>query len=323
MRKLVIDNYTFDAPIIDILNRLRLTLTNGKLGDIKVNKDDILVTCPHHSNGQEAKPACNIYTGEDNRIPYGYFRCFVCNEKGDFLHFAAECLNSSEDFALNWLLTNFEHTEERHIQLDDDVCLNKPKRRYLDKNILNSPNFQSYCPYLAERGVSREVAELFQVKYDSQYKQIVFPCFDTKNNLIMMPTRSINRKIFYIDRNKQKPVYGLNIIKERGIRRFLIVEGPFDMLVCWSHNVPAVALFGQPAWNQIKDISTASPIEVLIATDNDFAGQEIANTVIGKLAKNILSERINPAANRKDVAEMNEEEWQEFIKKYNLPKVKI
>ena len=95
------------------------------------------------------------------------------------------------------------------------------------------------------------------------------------------------------------------------------------MLVCWSHNVPAVALLGQPAWNQIKDISTASPIEVLIATDNDFAGQEIADTVIGKLAKNILSERINPAANRKDVAEMNEEEWQEFIKKYNLPKVKI
>jgi hypothetical protein len=104
MPHLRIDNYVINKPIIDILYRLQLTLTNGKLRDIKKpsgGADNIVVTCPHHSNGLEKTPACNIYIGEDGKLPYGFFNCLVCGERGSFVKFVAECFDSSEAYAKN------------------------------------------------------------------------------------------------------------------------------------------------------------------------------------------------------------------------------
>ena len=70
MAYLKVDNYIINKPIIDILYRLQLTLTNGKLKDIKKpsgGADNIVVTCPHHGDGRESTPACNIYIGEDGK----------------------------------------------------------------------------------------------------------------------------------------------------------------------------------------------------------------------------------------------------------------
>lgn len=323
MRYLTFDRYTVKTPITQILDRLRLSLANGKLKDIIKKQDDLVVTCPHHDGGHESKPACNIYIGDDPKLPYGYFRCFVCNEKGDFIKFVAECFDSSLDYAKQWLLNNFEYTETPvALDLGADICLKKQRKpKYLDDSILRRSELQSYCPYLAERGVSREVCTLFNVKYDSKYRQIVFPCYDANGNLLGLPTRAINRKIFYIDKNRQKPVYGLDKIVSLGLRRFLIVEGFFDCLVCWTHKVPAVALLGTPAREQLQEIQKLSPQFIYIATDNDAAGDEIASTVGTALDRRIFTERIRAAAGRKDVAEMTSVEWQNFIKKYNLPQL--
>ena len=107
MRQLIIDNYVINKPIEEILNLLRITLTNGKLKDIEPKTDNILVTCPHHDGGHENTPACNIYIGNDTKLPYGYFNCFVCGEKGSFLKFVAECFDAPESYAKAWLLKNF------------------------------------------------------------------------------------------------------------------------------------------------------------------------------------------------------------------------
>ena len=67
MGKLVIDNeFILNTPIYDILQKLQITLTNGKLKDIKNGTVNIVVTCPDHAGGQESKPACNIYVGPEN-----------------------------------------------------------------------------------------------------------------------------------------------------------------------------------------------------------------------------------------------------------------
>ena len=104
MRQLIIDNYVINKPIEEILTLLKLSLTNGKLKDIENKGDDILVTCPHHGGGHEKTAACNIYIGNDTKLPYGYFNCFVCGEKGSFLKFVAECFDAPESYAKAWLL---------------------------------------------------------------------------------------------------------------------------------------------------------------------------------------------------------------------------
>ena len=98
MRQLIIDNYVINKPIEEILNLLRITLTNGKLKDIEPKTDNILVTCPIHDGGHENTPACNIYIGDNPKLPYGYFNCFVCGEKGSFLTFVAECFDADDEW---------------------------------------------------------------------------------------------------------------------------------------------------------------------------------------------------------------------------------
>ena len=107
MRKLKIDNYILEASVIDVLRRLQLALTNGKLREVKDGTENIVVTCPDHGGGREAHPACNIYVGEDTKIEYGYFNCFECNSRGSFLTFVAHCFDTSEAYAKSWLFKNF------------------------------------------------------------------------------------------------------------------------------------------------------------------------------------------------------------------------
>lgn len=131
MAHLRVDNYVINKPILDILFRLRLVLTNGKLKDIKTpsgGADNIVVTCPHHDEGRESTPACNIYIGEDGKLPYGFFNCFVCGERGSFVKFVAECFDSSEAYAKNWLIKTFEaELVEQSVFCDEPIQVNKPK----------------------------------------------------------------------------------------------------------------------------------------------------------------------------------------------------
>ena len=125
-RFLKVDNYIIKTPIIDILNKLRLDLTNGKLRDINESGDNIVVTCPVHAGSKKKKGACNIYIGNDPKIGYGFFRCFVCGSKGSFINFVKECFECSEETAKKWLITNFGKKITSVFSIEDDIIL-KPK----------------------------------------------------------------------------------------------------------------------------------------------------------------------------------------------------
>ncbi len=157
MRSLYVDNYRIDTPLLDIIYQIQAIITNGKLRDIKPGLDNIVVTCPNneHSGGTENTPACNVYIGDDEKIPYGMCRCFVCGYTNDFVDFVSKCFNSTRDFAKNWLIQNYGIYDHIKINLGEDLQL-KPKtqkRRSLDESVLN--NFQSWTPYLQQRCITR------------------------------------------------------------------------------------------------------------------------------------------------------------------------
>ena len=234
MPQLRVDNYIINKSILDILFRLQLVLTNGKLRDIKKpsgGADNIVVTCPHHNNGLEKTPACNIYIGEDGKLPYGFFNCLVCGERGSFVKFVAECFDSSEEYAKNWLIKTFEgELVDQFVFCEEPIQLNKPKvkSKFLNEAVLNE--YQKWTPYLAQRKLSRDICELFKVRYDPKYRQVIFPTYDLKGNLVMMPKRSIDTKTFYLDKDIEKPVYCLDYIMKNQYKTAIITEGPFDCL---------------------------------------------------------------------------------------------
>lgn len=315
MRQLIIDNYVINKPIEEILTLLKLSLTNGKLKDIENKGDDILVTCPHHDGGHEKTPACNIYIGNDTKLPYGYFNCFVCGEKGSFLKFVAECFDAPESYAKAWLLKNFGgELIAKNLFMDEPIVLNRNKgiKKHLDESILDQ--YQTWNPYLAKRKLSREICELFKVRYDPKYRQVIFPAYDMNGNLVMLAKRSIDVKSFYLDKDVEKPVYCLDYVMKNNIKTVLITEGPFDCLTGWEYGFPTIATFGKISDYQIEQINKSCINIIYAAFDNDAAGRSFLETLKRKLTKRIIIIETKFPAWRKDLNDLTKEELQGIIK---------
>ena len=315
MRELVVDNYVINEPILNILYRLQATLTNGKLKDILPKSDNILVTCPSHDGGKENKPACNIYVGNNEEVPYGYFRCFVCEEQGSFLKFVAKCFDSSLDYAKNWLINTFSNQlVEKQVFLGDDIKLTrKVKTRGLDKSILEG--YINNYTYLQKRGISKAVCEKFNIKYDPKYKQVIFPCYDTAGNLIMMPKRSTIDKMFYLDKDIEKPVYCLDYIIKNNIKTVMITEGPIDCLSGWTFGIPTIATLGQPSDEQIDKINKSCITTLYLCMDNDKAGRGFTRILKWKLNKRIILKEVQLPNSKKDINDCTKEEFDIALQK--------
>lgn len=317
MRILRVDNYIITTSLYEIVLQLRMALTNGKLREIKSwheGDDNIVVTCPnrHHKGGREHSAAMNIYVGEDSKIPYGFCKCWACDFQCNFVRFVAECFECSEDFAKKWLIDKFGVFSEAKTITDDDIVIKKKKTpTRLPGNYLDT--LQNWHPYLAERKLSRDICELFKVKYDPVTSQIVFPCFDVNGNIIMTPRRSIVYKNFYLDSDQEKPVYCLDYIIKNNITTAMICEGPFDVLTCYTYGYPAIGTFGNPSPEQIAAINK-SPIRVLyIAMDNDAAGRRMANIIKAGLDPRIIVKEVNWLPHKKDPNEHTFEEFNQVM----------
>ena len=315
MRVLRVDNYIIDTPLYDIVNRLRMTLTNGKLKEIKSwteGDSNIVVTCPsrHHKGGRESTASLNIYVGDNPKIAYGYCRCWSCEFQCQFTYFVAECFECSEDFAKNWLITNFGKLSSVAINLGEDILI-KQKRTItgLPKNFLDT--LQDWHPYLGQRKISREVCELFKVKYDPNTSQIVFPCFDVAGNLLMAPRRSVLYKNFYLDSNQEKPVYCLDYIIKNNIKKALLCEGPFDTLTGYTYGCPTIGTFGNPSPSQIAAINKSTIDILYLGMDNDPAGRRMANIIKAGLSPRIITKDVKWPNGKKDPNELSYDEfWQ-------------
>lgn len=317
MRTLRIDNYIIEVPLYEVVCQLRMSLTNGKLREVKAwheGEDNIVVTCPnrHHKGGREHSAAMNIYVGDSDKIPYGFCKCWACDFQCDFTYFVAECFECSEDFAKQWLIDRFGIFSEAKIVVAEDIVIKqKTASAKLPGNFLD--HLQPWHPYLAERKISRDVCELFKVKYDPVMSQIVFPCFDTSGNIIMAPRRSIAYKNFYLDKDQDKPVYCLDFIIKNNISTAMICEGPFDVLTCYTYGYPAIGTFGNPSPEQIKAINR-SPIKVLyLAMDNDSAGRRMANVIKAGIDPRIILKNVTWPPGKKDANELTYEEFQQVM----------
>jgi len=308
MRYLVINNKTISKPIVDILKIIRQKITSGKLKNIRVRSDNIRVTCPFHKDGLENKPSCDIYIGESAEVEFGWFKCFTCNEQGPFYKFVAECFEKSEEWAINWLIENFsDGLVETELELEPIILSSDKNNKYLDEKILD--DFKDYHPYMVKRKLSKKVCELFKVKYDDNSQSLVFPVWDERNNLVMLTRRSVIDKTFIIDKDKEKPVYLLNYIKNNNIKEATVVESQINCLTLWGWGIPSIATFGcNVTQKQVDSINKSGIKHLYICFDGDDAGIHGTKNLIDKLDSSIIIDVIK-MDNGKDVNDITEERF--------------
>lgn len=309
MSDLIIGHYIIDSPIVDILYQIKRELKNGKLRDIieKSGDDDVVVTCPSHSDGHENNPSCGVYKGHDENIQYGSYNCFACGSRGPLWHFVAECFDEDDNFGKEWLVERFgKYCEDKSIQLEE-INLNEEKKKVLDENKLNE--FSSYHPYMTKRKLTQEICEMFKVKYDSKSESLVFPVWDSRGVLVMFTRRSVNNKTFIIDKDIKKPLYLLNKVRELKKKSCIITEGQIDALTCWVYGFPAVATMGSISDYQIDELNNSGVRCVVAMFDNDDSGKKFEETLKKKLRKDIMLINAKIPENKKDVNDMTKEEF--------------
>lgn len=309
---LIIRNKIIDSPINVILNQLKSELHNGKLKDITEEiRDNISVTCPIHKDGREANPSCSVYCSSENKdVEYGKVHCFTCGYTASLPQFISDCFDEDNiEFGEDWLLERFGTSFSQNVRFLPEINISKSKKQkeFLDESILN--NYAYYHPYMWKRKLSKEIVDKFKIGYDPKTQSIVFPVWDEKNNLVLLTSRSVNSKAFYIEADKDKPVYLLNHILNENIKTVYVCESQINALTLWSWGYPAIALFGTGSRYQY-DILNRSPLRnYILCFDGDEAGDKGIKRFKSNIRKDVLVS-IKKIPHTKDVNDLDKEEFE-------------
>lgn len=308
---LVINNKCIDAPIDVILRTLKSEIHNYKLRDINEEyKDNIAITCPVHKDGMERNPSCQVYTRRDNeKVEYGQCHCFTCGWTASLPELVRLCFDETDDnFGNEWLVERFGVAYSDNIRYLPEIKLDNKKKtvQVIDESILQNYNY--YHPYMWERKLSKEVVDTFRVGYDPKTQMISFPVWDDQNRLVLITFRSVNDKRFYIEEDKDKPIYLYNFVKHWGMKTVYVVESQINALTLWSWGYPAIALIGTGSKEQMQILNKSSIRNYILCFDGDEAGDKGIKRFCKNIRKDVMiSQKIIPRG--KDVNDLTKEEF--------------
>ena len=311
-----VDNRVINEEISNIVNRIKLELNNGKLATVRVDGDDLVVSCPFHKNGKEKIPDCHIYIGEDTKeLKQGTFHCFACQEKGSFAKFVGGCFDEDESFGKKWLLDKYSSLLTNYELKLDYINIEKQNKTFLDEKMLDK--FEEWHPYLSKRKLSSNVCKLFKVRYDKDSRCIIFPVWDENNNLVMLTKRSIDTKFFSIPSNVNKPVYLLNSIIKNKIDTVIVVESQINALTCFSYGIPSIALFGTGSEYQYNILNKSGIRHYILMFDGDDAGDKAISRFKKSINKDVIIDVVK-LPRGKDVNDLSIDEFFYLLRINNI-----
>lgn len=125
----------------------------------------------------------------------------------------------------------------------------------------------------------------------------------------MLHKRSIDTKMFYLDKDVEKPIFGLDKLVNANVRKILITEGPFDALKANQFGFPACATLGMLTESQIEQINATNLKSIYIMFDNDDAGESFKRKLKSKLKKTVLVFEPKIPNGKKDIGDLNYDEF--------------
>lgn len=313
---MIINNVQFSSSLEEIMDEVIAQSTlNGFTffqKGYKESGNDLMVQCPYHGDGQERKPSAGIRKSD------GQLHCFACGEVHSLQEVISHCFGHDDimgKWGWKWLIRNFTM-----VQYEDrkDVALDF----YRDNKHNNNDNSVSYVTeqeldryrwthsYWKKRGiVDADIIELFDLGYDNEQRAITFPVRDIKGNCLFIARRSVVSKFFNYPKGVEKPLYGLYEWKQSNIKsdEAIITESMLDALSFWQVGKLAFALNGTGSQLQFKQLRELPCRKLILATDNDKAGQKARNNIRENVKNKIITEYIFPQG-RKDANECTQDE---------------
>ena len=254
------------------------------LARLKHTPNNLMITCPYHKNGQESTPSCGVlYKDKMYREKVhkaGTVHCFTCGATHTLEEMISHVYGKNDRgaYGKEWLLEKFNILSTSEIEFNYDFTIQPIKQE------VEYTQFKSYHPYFANRGVSEKVAEAFDLGYDEYTDSVVLPLFDKSGKCIMLIKRAVSEHAYMntSGASKTDSVFGIQMIYKKlsqlsNSPYVFVAEGAFDVIKLWQAGYPAVGILqASISQNQVDLIKKLPFQKVVIATDNDKAGRDIA-----------------------------------------------
>lgn len=280
--------------------------------DIRKTPDNLIVTCPYHKNGQERKPSATIRITPSDRTTIGMFHCFTCGESKPLNYVIKDLLGPiyHEDeveakFHLNTLIiqSHFEYTK------------NEPLFQLPNTNIISEKtlrNYRYYHPYLANRNISEDTANFYDIGFDQYNNQITFPIRNIYRECLAIGRRNIDKKFYTYPSGFVKPLYGIYELNDF-LNYVYIVEGPFNLWSLHEYKKEGIALLGTGTEFQYKELLKIKCKGFVLALDPDDAGRH-GTLKLGNFLKNKnIKSYVTLLPDGKDINDLTYEEFQSLI----------
>jgi len=145
-------------------------------------------------------------------------------------------------------------------------------------------------PYLAERGISKETAELFGVGFysgkGSMNGRVVIPIHNERGELVAYAGRAIDgsepRYKLPAGFHKSLELFNLHRVTEPDV---ILLEGFLDCMKVRQAGFPGVALMGSSLSEAQEDLLVAKFERVVVMLDGDEPGRQATNECLMRLAR--------------------------------------
>ena len=310
-----VNNTYINAEILDILTLLKMHL-NLKglhlLNQIKPGRDNIQITCPVHSGGQERKPSCGIRTTEAEGKEVGQVHCFTCGYTASLSVFISNCFGRKDGgvYGRKWLLKYFSGSCDaeglRKLKFDFSKLRTRAKvvQSYISEKELESYRYTH--PYMYKRGLTDEIIEKYDIGYDKNTDCITMPIRDESGRTLFFCRRSVKSKFFSYPEGVEKPIYGIYELP-KDCKEIVVCESVFNALTCVKYGKPAIALLGTGNNYQYDQIKKLPVRKIILGFDGDEAGDKAAIRFTKNITNKVLYKYIMPRG--RDINDLSEDEF--------------
>lgn len=277
--------------------------------NIRDGREDILVSCPIHKDGQERHPSCGFLKVNKEEASAGTFHCFSCGFTGDthsvLKHILGDLYDKKE-------VDNIFDLEELDFQArasTTSFMIKIPKEeKFIDKQELNQ--YRYYTDYLANRKITEDTANKYDIGFDVRTNEITFPIRDRFGRCLAIGRRSVLGKRYEYPKGFQKPLYGIYELPPIISNFYVwICEGPFNLWSLHQYGKLGVGLLGTGTQNQLEQLLTINCKGFVLALDGDEAGRKGNTKIANFLINNKRKVFVAYIPDYKDVNDMTEDEF--------------
>jgi DNA primase len=250
------------------------------------------ILCPFH---KETTPSCSIHLSK------GLFHCFGCSAEGTMIDFVARIERMSLRAAALRITKITEGSRGDHrihpeAGRGPDEQLENDARS--DVSVMATLNLEPTHPYLAQRGISAELIELFGLGYCSHGTmrgRVCIPIHDTEGNLVAYAgrwasdavPRGIPRYLFSRGFRKRQVLFNLQRIIDA--TTVVLVEGYWSVFRIHQLGIPVVGLMGcSISSEQIALLTKQKARFVTLLLDGDQAGFRSRQRILAALANSFF-----------------------------------